>query len=289
MPPALKYEMFRRNMSEFKYACPVCGQHIKCDSSQSGTVMECPTCFQKIVVPQAPVGEQTLILTGTKAGVDRLAPKTSKANPQGPHTVTGLSGVTVVLVLLVCIAAAVSFVYRGTIFKPHRPPATTDQATNQANQAQRNKTALVAPPANDTNWTLDLKDAVVPDSTAAGRVDGQDFICERAALQGGLLTLRNGNLGIAIDFAGANAQMLSGKSIHVGSNTASAARVTLHWKEGDHSKHETFTNGYALVLDFDDATNNRISGKIYLCTSDEEQSYVAGTFKAEIRKPRSKR
>ncbi len=41
-------------MSEFKYACPVCGQHIKCDSSQGGSVMECPTCFQKIIVPQAP-------------------------------------------------------------------------------------------------------------------------------------------------------------------------------------------------------------------------------------------
>ena len=41
-------------MSEFKYACPVCGQHIKCDSSQAGSQMECPTCFQKITVPQAP-------------------------------------------------------------------------------------------------------------------------------------------------------------------------------------------------------------------------------------------
>jgi len=51
-------------MSEFKYACPVCGQHIRCDSSQAGSVMECPTCFQKITVPQAPASEeQKLILT----------------------------------------------------------------------------------------------------------------------------------------------------------------------------------------------------------------------------------
>ena len=27
---------------------------MKCDSSQGGSVMECPTCFQKITVPQAP-------------------------------------------------------------------------------------------------------------------------------------------------------------------------------------------------------------------------------------------
>ena len=41
-------------MSEFKFACPVCGQHITAGSSASGSQIVCPTCFQKIVVPQAP-------------------------------------------------------------------------------------------------------------------------------------------------------------------------------------------------------------------------------------------
>ena len=64
-------------MSEFKYACPVCGQHIKCDSSQTGTVMDCPTCFQKIVVPQAPAdADPKFILTGTQY-VEKKAPDTS--------------------------------------------------------------------------------------------------------------------------------------------------------------------------------------------------------------------
>ncbi len=55
-------------MSEFKYACPVCGQHIKCDSSQSGTQMECPTCFQKIVVPQAPLRRAEIYPDRLKSG-----------------------------------------------------------------------------------------------------------------------------------------------------------------------------------------------------------------------------
>ena len=60
---------FPSAMSEFKYACPVCGQHMKCDSSQSGTVMECPTCFQKITAPQAPATDDPkFIITGTKVG-----------------------------------------------------------------------------------------------------------------------------------------------------------------------------------------------------------------------------
>jgi DNA-directed RNA polymerase subunit RPC12/RpoP len=283
--------MFRQIMSEFKYACPVCGQHIKCDSSQSGTVMECPTCFQKIIVPQAPVGEQTYILTGTKVGGDRPAPKTPEGHSSIPLPVKGISGVSVVLLLLVAIAVAVAFVYRGTIFKPRPPLAAKDGETNQSSEARMKiaAPALMAPPANDTNWMLDLKEAVVPDSTAAGRVEGQDFICDRATLQGGLLTLRYGDLSFAIDFTGANPQMLSGKTINVATNAALAAHVTLRWKDGDRSRHETFTNGYALLLDFDEVTNNRIAGKIYLCTSDEEKSYVAGTFKADIRKPRPKR
>jgi len=54
-------------MSQFTYACPVCSQHIKCDSSESGSVMECPTCYQKIVAPQAPADSNSkFVITGQK-------------------------------------------------------------------------------------------------------------------------------------------------------------------------------------------------------------------------------
>jgi outer membrane lipoprotein-sorting protein len=41
-------------MAEFKFSCPQCGQHIQCDSGYSGAQINCPTCQQAIVVPQAP-------------------------------------------------------------------------------------------------------------------------------------------------------------------------------------------------------------------------------------------
>jgi hypothetical protein len=41
-------------MAEFKFSCPQCGQHIQCDSGYSGTQINCPSCHQAIVVPQAP-------------------------------------------------------------------------------------------------------------------------------------------------------------------------------------------------------------------------------------------
>jgi|GEM_PF-1663942 len=41
-------------MAEFKFACPQCGQHIQCDSGYSGAQINCPSCQQAIIVPQAP-------------------------------------------------------------------------------------------------------------------------------------------------------------------------------------------------------------------------------------------
>src|SRR6516225_7672381 len=68
-------------MSEFKFACPVCGQHITADSSASGKPLECPTCFQRIVAPQAPLsGDPKLILSGSKASTtqDKSANETER-------------------------------------------------------------------------------------------------------------------------------------------------------------------------------------------------------------------
>jgi DNA-directed RNA polymerase subunit RPC12/RpoP len=288
--------MFRRIMSEFKYACPWCGQHIKCDSSQSGTQMECPTCFQKIIVPQAPIGEQTFILSGQKVGNERPLPKTPEANPFTPGPAKRMPGFVVVLIILACIATAVGFVYLGTIFKrskaiaPEQSSAVSPAAPEPAKAPSPKKQAplLVAPPASDTNWTLDLKGIEIPDSTAAGRVEGHDFICQRAVFANGSLTLHDGDMSFAINFGGAKPEDLAGKSINVTTNTASAARINLHWKEGDEAMRESFTNGYAMHLDFGEAVKNRINGKIYLCTSDDKMSYVAGTFKASIAKPKPK-
>lgn len=41
-------------MAEFKFSCPQCGQHIQCDAAYSGAQINCPSCQQAIVVPQAP-------------------------------------------------------------------------------------------------------------------------------------------------------------------------------------------------------------------------------------------
>jgi DNA-directed RNA polymerase subunit RPC12/RpoP/regulation of enolase protein 1 (concanavalin A-like superfamily) len=110
-------------MSEFKYACPVCGQHIKCDSAQAGTVMGCPTCFQKIIVPQAPAGEdQKLILTGTRlddkkpaTAADAAVAEAVAAGAEPPRARASKFPVLMVgLLLFLMLAAGASYYLFGS-------------------------------------------------------------------------------------------------------------------------------------------------------------------------------
>lgn len=287
---AINVKCFGKAMSEFKYACPVCGQHIKCDSSQAGSQMECPTCFQKITVPQAPTtDDQKFIITGTMKS-ERPIPTIPEAPSSFVPAAKGFPGVLVVVVIFIFIGAAVAFVYHGTIFKSRNAP--TAEQTNQitAKTQKPSKPELVVPPANDTNWTLNLDAVATPDSTAAGRIHGQDFIVERALFQNGALELRGpANLEAAINFGGVQAEALAGQSINVATDAETAAHLTLRWKEDRSSLREDFTKGYALRLEFGAQVKNHLPGKIYLCTPDDQKSYIAGDFNAEIRKPKPKK
>jgi len=472
-------------MSEFKYACPVCGQHIKCDSLQAGTVMDCPTCFQKITVPQAPSGEedQKFILTGSKVGEKRpdtwsnvavnrqpakafpvaavafvvalvlaagagvyflrgqigfshghwqtadvgavgpagsysrdgeryqiagsgadiwfqadgfryvyqpmngdvgltarvlLVPKTdpwAKAGlmvretlaPDSAHAalfVTPSSGVefqirataggqaTAVRIVPQLqapywlrltrkgdtftaessadgtdwtpqgstIVAMQKTVYAGLAVTSHNHPAlcravfdqvriTGAGARNPPPNSAANPVPRAGPlsgisssaaapglalsPASDTNWMLELTNAI-PGSPVAGRIHGLDFLMERASFQGGSLAFRAGahgpmEFGLVINFSGAQAESLSGKSINVTTNAEKAARVTLRWKDANGTVQKPgFDTGYALRLEFGELANNRLPGKIYLCLPDAEKSYVLGSFTAAVSKPKPK-
>jgi DNA-directed RNA polymerase subunit RPC12/RpoP len=280
-------------MSEFKYACPVCGQHIKCDSSQSGTTMECPTCFQKITAPQAPkTDDPKFIITGTKVG-ERPIPAAVADSGAAPMPIPEKSfpGPAIIFIVLFCVAAVGLFAFHGKIFK-----STGGQGAPGTSPSQKPvkppppKPVVVAPPADDARWMLNLDAATIPDLPAAGRIHGRDFICDRANLQGGALTLRGAtDLGATINFGGVLPEALAGQSINVATNAEKAARVILRWKEGNLSLRENFTNGYALRIEFGLLDNNHLPGKVYLCMPDAEKSYLLGTFTVEVRKPKPKK
>src|SRR6266536_1965425 len=115
-------------MSEFKFACPVCGQHITADSSSSGGQIACPTCFQKIIVPQAPANpDSKLILSAAQVGKPRPVGTNGEqlaSEHSGDHRKSLVA--TIALVIVVCAAGEATFAFRDKIFKSNR-----DQSSSQ--------------------------------------------------------------------------------------------------------------------------------------------------------------
>jgi hypothetical protein len=269
-------------MREFKFACPVCGQHITADAGNSGAQVECPTCFKKLIVPQAPAADSPqLILTAAPA--DRPRPPQATPEPQieikrpGKGKLTGFAILTLALILLA--AGAFIVVKKGGLKLPGRR-AVPDQAQPPASAA-----------TVGAGWTLDLSKVTIPDKTAAGSVQGQAFALQRASLQGGTLSLRQGatwppDLGFTVLLFARQAEDLSGKTVEISADrTPPMPRVILRWKDAGQPVNRTYHSGYALRIEFGQPAGGRMPGKIYLCLPDEEKSYVAGTFDAEIRKP----
>ncbi len=280
-------------MSEFKYACPVCGQHMMCDESQAGAVMDCPTCFQKIVAPQAPAPDSKFILTGSKFSEKKVTvPGFGQAATIQPKKKFSASlAVALILGFMGVVAAAI---YWTTIIHPRRtaaPPTATNEVTVSKTTVPP---APSAPPANDANWSLALGTNAIADSPVAGRIHAQDFIVERATFRDGSLMVRAETkgpveFGAFVNFGGAQAESLAGQTINVMPEAERAARVQLRWKDvGGEVQRKDFTNGYAMRLEFGALANNRLPGKIYLCLPDAEKSYLLGAFNADARKPKPK-
>jgi hypothetical protein len=280
-------------MSEFKFACPVCGQHITADSSASGEQLECPTCFQKIIVPQAPSStESKFILSASQVGKPRPTSTNGFSSAEFPKRPAKSLPVAATLLVLLCAGGITAYFFRDRIFKLTRHP--TPRPTNAATKkGVAREPIVVYPVPTNIIWTLDLTNAVLPNSVAAGSIHGSGFLCERSTLQGGTLTLRQGkgwppDLGLTVFLVAQQGDELSGKNVHVPADRQPPVpRVILRWKDDqEQAKTENITlGGYALKIAFGDATNGRMPGKIYICLPDAAKSVVAGTFDAEIRKP----
>jgi len=123
-------------------------------------------------------------------------------------------------------------------------------------------------------------------------VHGNGFLCERAMLRGGLLSLRQGKIwppdsGISVHFFTQVGEELSGKTIVVRPDRSPPLpQVVIRWKdEQNQPATENIDSGYALKLVFGQAANGRMPGRIFISLPDSSRTFAAGTFDAEIRKP----
>lgn len=274
-------------MSEFKFACPVCGQHITCDSGASGTQMDCPTCFRKLVVPHAPAsGSNGFVLTAAEvqSRPTSLPGNSAACTSVAPGRKFPLAAIA--LVLLLCVAGAGVFLWRDKLFDSAKPQDVPQPNAPLVGE----KTGVPALPPSP-NWTLNLATAKIPDTPASGNVMGRTFTLERAVIQAGRLDLRQGpkwppDVGVSIHLFAERSEDLAGKTVVLESTRTNSPRVILRWKDAqDSAVTKDFRKSYAARVEFGQVISNRLTGKIYLALPDEAKSYAAGTFSAEIRKP----
>jgi hypothetical protein len=254
--------------------------------------VECPTCFQKVVVPQAPaMDDPKFIITGTKVGERPLPPIAAEGRSEAPTGKNSPLQVVVVLaVLLALIGAGAALVMQlhGKFSSPTNAPA---QATETNLENRPVASALLAARLNDTNWTLNLDGVTIPDSVVTGYVHGKALTPERVTLEGGtfkLYTMDNPpTAGVAIYLHAIRSEDLAGQMINIKPDTGSAPWVDLRWKDAeDQNFSQTFTKGYALRLEFGRVAGGQLPGKIYLCTPDATRSCLMGAFNAQILHPR---
>ena len=278
-------------MSEFKFACPVCGQHITLDSSASGKPVECPTCFQKIVAPQAPVsGDPKLILSGSKLSAPRKAvePNIAESGESKRHNLkTSLAS----LFLLIGTGGTAFLLWHSELTRLANGLA--ERATSHSAKTTL-PTAFQSPhpiPAT-VHWTLNLTNAPIPKGPVVGSIHGNGFECERATFKAGRLSLRQGltgapDLGITVSMGVRQAQDLSGKAVVVQPHgPVPAPRVVLRWKDDQQEPvTEHIHAGYAMKLLFGPVLDGRLHGRIYIALPDDHQSFAAGDFAAEVTGP----
>jgi hypothetical protein len=198
----------------------------------------------------------------------------------------------VALLLLLGAAGTTLFVFRDKVFKSVREQA---RATTKPPGKHKGKPApkSVNPIPTHIVWSLDLTNAPFPESPTVGSLHGSSFSCERATLEGGTLSLRQGKgwppeLGVTILLPFRPGEDFNGKTVEVTPGQAPPApRVVLRWKDDQQQPaKQDIKGGYALKVAFGQPANGRLPGKIYLCLPDDAKSVVAGTFDAELRKPK---
>lgn len=168
--------------------------------------------------------------------------------------------------------------------QPSSPSDTNESGETPSTGSEQSP----SPSSGAAVWTMDVKDAQIPDNPASGEIHGQDFQYKRALF-------RNGNLKF-ISNDGQESLTIHGLKQSVENNSfefqpasgGDAPKIEIAWNDGGESKTETFESGYAMELKFEGARRRRVPGQIYLCLPDDSKSFIAGKFTIVLPKPKPK-
>ncbi len=176
----------------------------------------------------------------------------------------------------------------------NRPQDTKGNTTSKPAVAPSTDPASAVTKESKAGWIEELTDVEFPKTKASGKLHGEIFTMDRAEIQQGTLSLRQGT-GFFADkewkvFLFANdISRLEGHFLTIESEDTEPVKnmphVYMSWKENskDLPKTKTWTGNYIIKLKFGQVSNGKIPGQIYLCVPDMKRSFVAGTFEAVIK------
>ncbi len=174
------------------------------------------------------------------------------------------------------------------------PPEKSDQEAGKRivkKPIERAKIPAPPTPLSRVVWNMDLHEAIIPEEPVLGKIHGESFTMDSAKIQGGILTLSKGK-----DFAPEQSTLiflflktgerLEGKQYNISRDQGKGVpHIHIKWravgKEG--LETEMFMRDYAMHLEFGEVENGKVPGKIYLSLPDKMQSFLAGTFVADIK------
>lgn len=263
----------------FKFSCPGCGQHLEAQAEEAGQVTVCPLCARKLVVPQAPAEGTKLMISAALAGgrVPRTPTTTSCSDPTrarrtplrvGLWVAAGVAGTALVM-------SAALYVRTNGLGFGRSGAAKTTETTGHL-------------------WTTNFAQLKLGEQALVGSVNGWDFVGNRAVWRGTKLTLqqRGGSglrdLDVELDLPVKGGELVAGKSFEASHEHGTLPKpVRILWEDDARQRHSRhFSSDYVLRLEITAVTDTHVSGRIHLCLPDEEQSWVAGRFDAEIRTKR---
>jgi hypothetical protein len=161
--------------------------------------------------------------------------------------------------------------------------AAQDQTESQTGSHSDEPTQV---PAAGSGWTMDVKDAPIPDSPVSGQIRGQSFELRKAIWHGSFLKFTSANGAEYVIIRGLG-QRIANSDIEVEHDSSSdSPKVEIAWGENGQNNTQRFDAGYAMELKFDAVKRRRIHGHIYLCLPDDSKSYIAGAFTVVLPKPK---
>ena len=257
---------------QFKFACPVCGQHLQARAAEGGQTTECPSCFKKLKVPHAPTDNGSKLII-TAALADTRRSKAGETAEPGYRASAPASSGKGPLVYLLPVLVGATVVIGGVLYL-RQLPATGDAESD--GRAQR--------------WTDEVEQLTLLEDPVVGRLNGWDFEMTTAFWRDAQLILRQNGaqpeaLRLQLTFPLTGGELVPGKTFRLGAGDppfGTPPRIV--WRnESGKEQQKQIHSGYVLWVKFDEVSTTTVSGRIHMCMPDVSQSWIAGSFSAQNR------